>query len=590
MVKKLILLFILFLSIVGSLAAAEKRIVLNTEETKSIWFDSILSVINTHPEIVKAEKVSKKEIKLYANNPGEAFIHVKNYDNKITSYKIKVLGKMEVYRRKQRKAAREAISGQYSNYFKNDNDATYHVNRWMHTHELILKSPTILGSNATRLLFKSQLAATNNSEEQIEYFSTRFRGNKYNVILGDDVVSYSELMAPGLTYQGMRLQLYSIFDLLDFEIFSGNRGNIHWGEKVRDDTAPSYNVFGTKLNYKANQKLNLKSTYLRSLEGDKASVSKLLEVRSVGFDYRWNKNLNFNGEAASARRNNFDSPAVRVQTQWQNEVLNLNCVFRDITAGYETVSNWLDYSGQKGVYLYTRYKPSSYWSLGGSFQSFLRRFQSPVINDDFNEYRNRATFALHKISFMSPAVSIWRNFTTKSMWEGTTFRLAQINFLKPYITFYYEFSPSKYRDYDNTDFSYEQQIGLLGAVYRPVKLIEWRLERQWEFYNFHSGFKDNPRGANLIFNWGSIKFFKTSINTVFSLRYQYRQNGAMTTDQSLYSGSLQLRDNFTPDLSWYFRLIGVSQHIKNYKWNLGHYEYDDDNIRSEISGGITYIF
>ena len=98
----------------------------------------------------------------------------------------------------------QGFSGHYSAYFKSDNDAVYSVNQWLHSHEILFKVPTGIGRNTTRIMYQAQLVATNNTEGDISNFSTRFSGDRHELLIGDDVLSYSELMSPGLVYQGAR--------------------------------------------------------------------------------------------------------------------------------------------------------------------------------------------------------------------------------------------------------------------------------------------------------------------------------------------------------------------------------------------------
>ncbi|MBU0581044.1 MAG: hypothetical protein KKA19_07690 [Candidatus Margulisbacteria bacterium] len=586
--KKVLGLCLIILTFIGGAQAASlETIEISKGDSRPIWRESILSFTTTHPEVIKLEKTSKNEIRIYALFPGEAYVHVWDYDKKRTSYKVKVVGKKAP---QQSYVKSTSISGHYSAYFKKDDDADYFVNKWMHTHEVSLKFPTFLGRNTTYLRFKQNLTTTNNSVGQVENFYTRFNGQKYNFILGDDIISYSELMAPGLSYQGARWQAYDLFGALDLDIFAGDRGNIHWGEQVRDDTAPSYNVSGGKINWKLNPNFNLQGTYLMSYEKDKEVTGNRLEVRSMGLAYKVDKYLTLLGEGASARRDDAESPASRVQGIWEDQALRLDLTIRDLSAKYETVSNYLDYQGQKGAYLRMRYRPDKTWSCWGAFDGFLKQFPKEYELQDYQAYRNRMSFALHQISFMTPSLTLWRNYGSVSMWEGGTIRFSQINFFSPLLTFYYEFTPSLYQNSSVTASSYHAQRGIFGTSIRPWKIFEFRLESQWEYYDFRSGFKDNPRGGNVIMNLGTFDFPWTRIDTIFSLRYQYRQNSELTTDQSLYSGSVQLRDDIMPGMNWYLRIVGVAQHIRAYKWDEGKYVYDDDKIRSEIAGGVTYIF
>lgn len=566
--------------------AAVDPVTLDVGQTRFLSVPSVLSVVNTHPSVIAAERYSNREIRIEAKYPGEAYVHVFNYDNKVSTIKVIVRGKKAPLA----ETAGAGPGGQYSMYFKRDADADYPVNRWMHTHEVLVHSPTALGQNITKLQYKAQMVATNDMRSQVAYFSTRFRGVGHALIVGDDTLSYSELMAPALTYQGVRAQLFALDDVLDVDVFVGDKGNKHWGEQVRDDVSAFQEVYGAKLSWKATSKLRLTSAFLSQYDWDMRGSDKRLNARSVGAQYQYDPYLLFSGEVASSVRKAEAFSAVRAQSIWQSDTLMLDCTVRDLTSGYESVSNWLDYRGQQGVYLRTRYRPTSSWSLWGAFDRFLKRFPLEYLNQDYYGERNRVTVALHRIAHVAPSIALFNNNGHNNRWYGATMRLSQIDILGEWATLYYEFSPSVYDDDTLVQNSYDLQQGVAGISIRPVRLVEVRLENEYEYYIYNAGYRDDPRGNNIIFNYGVFPLFWTDIQTIFSLRYQERHNSERTTDQVLYSGSLQLRDSITADLSWYLRLVGVSQHIKHYDWELADYEYDTDPVRSEVAGGMSYTF
>jgi len=571
----------------GALANSPETLTLNKGETRTIWVENILRLVNTGPGIFSVKQDSAKEISIYGLGPGEAYLHVWDYNKQRISFRIKVIGaKAEV----PRTGRGLDISGHYSVYYKRDRDADYPVNQEMHTQELLLNLPTFFGRNTTLVRYQQQLIATNNTEGQIAQFTTSFRGNRYNFLLGDDILAYSEIMAPGLTYQGARLQLYSLFNTLDLDVFAGDMGNMHWGRKIRDDICPTRNVSGGRFNWQMLPQLSWQGTYLMSYDANLPVTNNRLVGGALGLKYSWDKYLSFTAEDAGSQRDKDRATAVYFNSLWENEQLRLDCTIRDIMPEYETVSNWLQHSGEKGVYLRSSYRPSQYWSLWGAFDGYLRRFPESVLNEDYQLNRNKLTFAWHKLPFVAPSVMFWRNYGNVNVWEGLSLRLSQISFWAPLLTFYYEFTPSSYQNSSFEDSSYKQQRGIFGTAIKLAALWDLRLERQWEFYEFRSGNTDDPNGGNVILSCGTFDLPWTRIKTVMTWRYQYRQNRELDTDQSLYSGSIQLRDNIMQGLSWYLRLIGVAQHIKNFDLEEMKYVYDDDKVRSEVSGGVVYVF
>ncbi len=453
-------------------------------------------------------------------------------------------------------------------------NSDFAANQWTYQYQYHVLS---LSGDLPQGKLSSQLQVEeSNDVSELTYARLKLSADTYSLDLGDNVINFSDLTLNNVAYQGAALTLKPSSNL-NVTVVSGARGNGNWGATVLRDTRPKDYFSGVRGVFSPNSVLGLSATYLTSPQG--------ADVTSVGGEINLGS-LQFAAESGSATN---DAKAVTESVKYNDGLLTMGTVYRDIDPTYAVPVDYINYKGIKGTYSTLGFNPSKYFSLNLQSNSYIDRLNgtSETTNVDTS-----GDITCNLDSGTTIGYSGWRNddraYANAGITEGEMMYITQQFWLLTRNSIYFREQPSWFQSFATSAESYSETKNIAGINISLFDLIHLN----YEVENNIQLFKDTDITVNPTAISMRMDLFETQISgTPFSLAssFNYRKDipdkydSNSTTEVSAYSdATLKFAPN--PDMSCY-----ITAKI----FDLSSPNVDvDQNTRTEddLSFGLNYTF
>jgi len=573
--------------------------------------DPIIKIINTKKQVAYVSLQDEKRLFIKGLKPGVAFIHYWDKDNKQGVYKVLV---RYVKKRAVKKAVKRDKGLKYDLYFSYDPEQAYELNKRLLEHKISYK--TSIGKYSLDMLIvgKNRGKSADNNIEELDTLKIIMSDQRTYLIIGDNTIRYTDLLANYLNIQGGRFKSkYGVFDKqVDVDLFVGYEVGRLWGYYNREDAAVGENntsYLGAKIGtdlIKNRLKCNVATvSKLKKYSDDHElypRADEKTEVNSLSFNYGLDKNSSVDVEIAASnfKRNILDkkTDSALIKYKYFNRNLSLLLKYKDIDPGHRAASHFMPHLGAQGVFIYGSYKPFNYLGVSGRYNKYTQRFDEDFTpsNNSYVAENMRYKFTWLRFPYMKlvPSLSLKRSLGVFYLMEGYSLDVDQIMILKKRLL-------SGYIGYDVRNYVYNRDAlsdgdvnqTKIGLRSRLLDKLSLRLEHVSEEAVYKNGPDDNPRGFNFVANYGSFEIPGTNIKSSCSYWYQNRLNSQGTADKNNNAVKLSFTQQVNSDFYWYLNGVYSQEHSLKYEYedenNVGYF-FNDDVTRSQLSGGINYIF
>ncbi|MDR1323065.1 MAG: pilus assembly protein N-terminal domain-containing protein [Candidatus Margulisbacteria bacterium] len=544
--------------------------------------------VNAAPQIVDVSSAADGSLLIKAKERGTARIFYWTAQQEVLL--VQVNGRKAEPAAAARSPAKN--NGKWETYFKFDPVNATPVNQKMILNSL--EYSTAVGDLDLDFFTRYRYNAVANGGEtgQVERLNARLAGRGSFLEIGDTTVRYSELAVPYLDLQGLAGH-YSFGGgrTWALDAFIGQRPGNFWGSEVGEnyiaDKDREVSVGGARISWRPLENFDLAYlTASRRAEKDNMLGSYSLHSAEVG--YKWSDYAAFL-ELAETQKDH--AGAARTELHYDTEKYGWQIAYRDIAPEYRALSDYFNYTGLKGWYLYGSARPLRLLSLSGSYETYLQRFdQEKLTNPDYAVERLRLRLGLDKVLFFRPAVSYYSNYRDNFRSSGVNAQLYEIELWRRRLwasynlsTWRYE-SPSAEYSTDRAEAGLNYQQNWFG--YRATRVDE---RARYVF----GGNTSASSGWDLVATFGE---FKLPYNSKISVShwYQTRKNTLDTLDKNKNSLRLAFGQSFG-DLYWYLNGVVSRENSLFYEYEGEDYDregyyYHDKLTQSEISGGLVYKF
>jgi len=368
-------------------------------------------------------------------------------------------------------------------------------------------------------------------------------GSTYAIDLGDNTANFSDITLNNLSYQGASITLKpsSNFNLT---VLGGSRGNGLWGYDVRRDTRAKQNFTGVKSAYSPGGGLGLTATYLSTPGG--------ADVAAYGTEYVFDK-FKLGAEYGSAT----EGKAFRGEIKYQDNLLSLGTIYRDVDTTYIVPFDYASYKGMKGTYSSLGIRPSNNLTLNMQSNSYADRINGADGSTN-NDMRGDLTYNLE--TGTSIGYSGFKNdrsgYERGGITEGEMMYITQQFYLLTRNAVYYRVQPIWFESLNPSEESYSEEKNVAGL---NISLFDY-IHLNYEIENSARIFKSTeftlkPSAITMRMDIFEAQIYQSPFWLASSINYRKDTVQKDSTEEAeettnMYS-DLTLKYIPSPDLSCY---------------------------------------